>query len=118
MRDLRTRLAALAVIAGILAGIGGSVFAQGSHPRCVARQHDCERPARIVSCCCGDAGTSRDSGAPAQARVEIAPLTAATPTLPQLDALTSSEHPAAAVHTSPPGLALLDFPTLFATLLI
>lgn len=115
---LRIRIAALAIIAGLLTGASASALAGGRNAVCVAKQHDCGKTARITSCCCGDAGAQDDASTPAQSRVETTPAVVATAVLPLFVDIVPATHPAPAVHTSPPGMWLVDLPTLFATLLI
>jgi len=107
-----------ALIAGLLAGTGGSLFAQDRHPVCEAKQHDCGQPAKISSCCCGDVGTSPDAGTPAQSRTELSKDASATLALPQFIQLLPPAPLTLTARTSPPRLCLLDLPTLFASLLI
>jgi hypothetical protein len=116
--DLRTQLTALALIAGIVAAAGGSVFAFDPHALCAAKQHDCGAPAIASDCCCGDIGAPPDAGAPPQARVDVAAGVAATPVLPTCDHVVHGAVPRIAVQTSPPYRCLVDLTTLFATLLI
>jgi hypothetical protein len=115
---LRTKLAALALITGLLAAAGGSLFAQDTHPACAAKQHDCGKATRISECCCGDPGAARDAGAPARSRTELSRDTSVALTLPQFVRSVQPAPLSSAVQTSPPRLCLLDLPTLFATLLI
>ena len=118
MRNPAKRLSAVGLVVAMIATASGSLFAQSRHPVCEAKQHDCDQPAKISGCCCDDLGTSGDTGTPAQSRVDVVsgPITAPVP--PQFfpPALAAHEH--ITVHTSPPGLALLDRTTLFACLLI
>jgi hypothetical protein len=118
VRDLRKRVAAVALIAGILAATGALAFAGDRHPVCVVRQHDCGAPVRISSCCCGDQGTTRRDTTPAQPRIDIQADLSSSPTLEHVVAAIATPQRTPAVHTSPPGSCLLDLPTLFATLLI
>ncbi len=119
MTALRTKLAAITLIAGTLAVTGGSVFAQDRHPVCAAKQHDCGRTATISNCCCGDQGTAHDEATPALSRVEgKAAGQPATTALPHIVRVVSAPQRLSAVHTFPPWLCLLDLSTLFSSLLI
>jgi hypothetical protein len=94
------------------------MFARDRHPVCETRQHDCGKTAKISSCCCGDLGQFRDASVPAQARTELTKDVAVTLTLPSFVQPGARQPLLSAVQASPPRLALLDLPTLFATLLI
>ena len=107
---LRTKLAPFALIVGLLAGTAGPLFAQDRHPVCEAKEHDCGKPAKISSCCCGDLGQVRDASVPAQARTELTKDVAVTLTLPSFVQPVARQPLLSAVQASPP--------TLFATLLI
>jgi hypothetical protein len=103
----------------MVAMASASAFAQNRHPACEAKQHDCGQAAKISSCCCGDLGTPRDNGTPAQSRIDIASGVAAAPLPPQFEQPKPATDAALiAIQSSPPGLALLDLTTLFACLLI
>lgn len=118
MTRLRTTFAALSLVVAMTTASAGNVFATSRHPVCEAKQHECGQVAKISSCCCGDLGAPRDSGVPAQARIDVVGGTAdvaAPPHCAQV-ATISADHNS--IHTSPPGLYLVDIPTLFATLLI
>jgi len=115
---LRTKCSAVALIVGVLAATAGPVFGHDRHPVCETRQHDCGKTAKISSCCCGDLGQFRDASVPAQARTEPTKDVAVTLTLPSFVQPVARQPLLSAVQTSPPRLALLDLPTLFATLLI
>lgn len=114
---LRTKCSALALI-GLLAATAGPLFAQDRHPVCETKHHDCGTPAKISSCCCGDLGQFRDASVPAQARTELTKDVAVTLTLPPFVQPVARQVLLSAVQASPPRLALLDLPTLFASLLI
>jgi hypothetical protein len=94
-----------------------SAFAQGRHPACEAKQHDCAQTAKISSCCCGDLGTAKDVGTPAQTRADVGSGVATTP-LPRFEQPIAAADAAVVIHVSPLRLALLDLTTLFACLLI
>ena len=115
---LRTRCSALAVIVGLVAATAGPLFAQDRHPVCETRQHDCGKPTKISSCCCGDLGQFRDASVPAQPRTELTKDVAVTVILPSFVQPVARHALPSAAQTSPPRLALLDLPTLFASLLI
>lgn len=117
-RLLRTKCSALALLVGFLAATAGPLFAQDRHPACETKHHDCGNPARIASCCCGDLGQFRDASVPAQARTELTKDVAVTLTLPPFVQPVARQVLVSAVQASPPRLALLDLPTLFASLLI
>ena len=118
-RLLRTKCLALALIVGFLPATAGPMFAQDRHPVCETKHHDCGKPAKISSCCCGDLGQFRDASVPAQARTELTKDVAVTLTLPSfVQPVTRQPLLLSAVQASPLRLALLDLPTLFATLLI
>jgi len=93
------------------------VFAHDRHPVCETKQHDCGKTAKI-SCCCGDLGQLFDASVPAQARTELTKDLAVALTLPSFVQPVVRQPLLSAVQASPPRLALLDLPTLFATLLI
>lgn len=116
--DLRAKLAAVAVILGILAATGGAVFAQDRHPVCALKQHDCGTPATIAKCCCGDAAAPQDSGTPARTRVDARPDAAVALASVAAAHAAVIPHVSTAVDTSPPHWCLLDRPTLFGVLLI
>jgi hypothetical protein len=115
---LARRLSALALVIALVATTSGSTFAQGRHPACEAKQHDCRQTATISSCCCGDLGTPKDAGTPAQTRADVGSGLATTPLPPQFEQPIATADAAVAIPTSPPRLALLDLTTLFACLLI
>jgi len=115
---LRTKCSALALLVGLLAATAGPMFAQDRHPACQTKHHDCGNPARISSCCSGDLGQFRDASVPAPARTELTKDVTLTPTLPSFVQPVARPPLLSAVLASPPRLALLDLPTLFATLLI
>jgi hypothetical protein len=115
---LRRKIAALALVAGILAATGGSVFALDRHAACAAKQHDCGTSATISSCCCGDQGAVLNETTAAQPRVEIQAGLSAVPAFPHIIHVAPTPQALSAVQTSPPRLCLLDLPTLFATLLL
>jgi len=94
------------------------VFAQDRHPDCETTHHDCGELATISGCCCGDLGQFRDTSVPAQARTELTKDVAVTLPLPSFVQPLARPPLLSAVQASPPRLALLDLPTLFATLLI
>src|SRR5215468_3787759 len=103
----------------MIATTGASAFAQNRHPACEAKQHDCGQPAKILSCCCGDLGTPRDTGTPAQSPIDVATSAAAVQGPAEFEQPTAAADAAAiAIQPSPPRLALLDLTTLFACLLI
>jgi hypothetical protein len=114
---LPTRIAALFVVAGMIAGAGGSALASMAHPVCTAHDHDCGAPARLADPCCGDAGTPPDA-TPAQSRIEVTHGASAAVPLPVFACAIPPLAPARAVRTSPSRTCLLDLPTLFATLLL
>jgi hypothetical protein len=115
---LARRLSALTLVVALVATTSGSAFAQGRHPGCEAKQHDCGQTAKISSCCCGDPGTPKEAGTPAQTRADVSSGVATTPLPPQFEQPPAVADGAVAIHASPPRLALLDLPTLFACLLI
>lgn len=117
-RLLRTKCSALALLVVFLAAAAGPVFAQDRHPACETRHHDCGNPAKISSCCSRDLGQFRDASVPAQARTELTRDVAVTLTLPPFVQPVARQVLLSAVQASPPRLALLDLPTLFASLLI
>ena len=115
---LRTTCSALAVIVGLVVATAGPVFAQDRHPVCETRQHDCGKPTKISSCCCADLGQFRDASVPAQPRTELTKDVAVTVILPSFVQPVARHALPSAAQISPPRLALLDLPTLFASLLI
>jgi hypothetical protein len=120
MTPRRLKSAALSLATAIVVLSGGAVFAQGDHPYCSARQHACDKAARISACCCGDQDASWTDSAPVQSRVEARADTTTTPAAPPF-ARGRSITPvpiAPRISPSPPGWCLIDFPTLFASLLI
>src|SRR5262245_17550029 len=112
------KLLALGVIAAILSATTGAALAQNRHPVCETKQHDCGKAAKISSCCCGDVGTSRDSGAQPQSRHDGTNGNASGPVLPATEHALPDGRPTVAVQTSPPRQRPLDLWTLFSTLLI
>lgn len=118
MTGLAKRLSALVLALAMVATTSGTAFAQNRHTVCDARQHDCGQPAKISSCCCGDLGTPRDTGTPAQSRVDVVSDLSAAPVPAPFAPPVLSAHDNIAVQSSPPRLALLDLTTLFACLLI
>jgi len=118
MTRLRRELAALSIVTAMIAATGGPLFAQASHPVCVAQQHDCGKTAKISKCCCGDQAPSRNDSAPVQSRVEVCADLSATPALPHTVRIAPASQALGPVQTSPPRLCLLDLPTLFVTFLI
>jgi len=115
---LAKRLSALGLVVAMIATASGLAFAQNHHPVCEATQHDCGQPAKISSCCCGDLGALRDTGTPAQSRVDVVSgISAAPVTAPFVPSVLPARSDIA-VQASPPRVALLDLTTLFACLLI
>jgi hypothetical protein len=114
------QLAAFSLVAAIFALTGGAVFAQGVHPYCAAHQHDCGKTVRLSNCCGGDQDASWTDSAPVQSRVEVHADMTISSALPALVHALATAPAAIApkITSSPPGLCLLDLPTLFATLLI
>jgi hypothetical protein len=102
----------------MLAAAGGGVFAQAAHTVCVARQHECAKTAKIVSCCCGEQGGSRDDSTPGQSRVEVRADMTTGSVLPNVLHGVSTVPSFASVDTSPPRFCPLDLPTLFSIFLI
>jgi hypothetical protein len=115
---LRTKLAALSLVAAIAGMTGGAVFAQAIHAVCDAKQHDCGKTAKISKCCCGDQDAAQADAAPVQSRVEVRADLLATPALPNGVHTAPAPRVLSPVRTSPPRRCLLDLPTLFATFLI
>jgi len=114
---LRTKVSAFALVASMLVAVSGSVFAQASHPVCVAKQHECGKTATISTCCCDAQDAAGPDSTPVPSRVEVSGDMTAAPTLPAVDSGLSASLQVA-VQTSPPRLCLLDLPTLFVTFLI
>jgi hypothetical protein len=112
------RLSALALVVALVATTSGAAFAQGRHPACEAKQHECGQTAKISSCCCGDLGTPKDASTPAQTRADVSSGVATTPLPPPFEQPIAAPDAAVAIHASPHRLALLDLTTLFACLLI
>jgi hypothetical protein len=115
---LRTKVSAFALVASMLVAVGGSVFAQASHPVCVAKQHECGKTATISTCCCDAQDAAGPDSTPVPSRVDVSGDMTAAPTLPTVDSGLSAPLQVVAVQTSPPRLCLLDLPTLFVTFLI
>jgi hypothetical protein len=115
---LASRLSGLALVVVLVATTSGSTLAQNRHPACEAKQHDCGQGAKISSCCCGDLGTQGDVGTPASSRANVASGVATAPVPPHFEQPVAPADAAVAIHASPPRLALVDFTTLFACLLI
>ena len=115
---LAKRVSALGLVVAILATASGSLFASVRHQVCEGEQHDCEQPATISSCCCGDLGAPGNTGTPPQTRVEVVSgLSVATAPSP-LEPPVCAGHDDVALHATSPRLVLLDLTTLFACLLI
>jgi hypothetical protein len=115
---LAKQLSSLVLVLAMVATASGTAFARNRHPVCEAQQHDCGQPAKISSCCCGDVGTPRDPGIPAQPRTDVASAPSTAPVPPQFESAVLAAHAEIATQTWPPRLALLDLTTLFACLLI
>ena len=97
---------------------GAPVLAAQEHPVCAARQHDCGKTARLTKCCCGDQGDPAGSGGPTESRVQLTvQLAPMVGTPAEVLAVRPAVIPVRA-NTSPPRAAILDLPTLLATLLI
>ena len=110
---LAKRLSALVLVLAMEATTSGTAFAQNRHPVCEAKQHDCGQPANIPSCCCGDLGTLRDAGTPAQSRTDVASGLSMTPVPPPFESPVLAAHAEIVTQaSSPPWLALLDLTTL------
>ncbi len=60
---LRTRLAALALIAAVLTATAAPLIAAQAHIVCAGQHHGCGRPATLVKCCCGgqDGASTRNT---------------------------------------------------------
>jgi hypothetical protein len=117
VKSVRSKLSAIALVGALISAIGGSVFAGQVHPVCVTKHHDCDTATTMASCCCGDQGASNPSG-PTESRVQVgADLSAVSEA--SATALVHDMHRAMVQpHTSPPRDGPLDFPILFASLLI
>jgi hypothetical protein len=102
----------------MVATASGSAFARNRRLACEAKEHGCGQQARISSCCCGDVGTPRDAGTPAQSRTDVPGVAATAPLPPQFGQPAAATDAAIAIHALPLRLALLDLTTLFACLLI
>jgi hypothetical protein len=109
---LAKRLSALVLVLAMEATTSGTAFAQNRHPVCEAKQHDCGQPAKISSCCCGDLGTPRDAGTPAQSRTDVASGLSITPVPPPFESPVLAAHAEIVTQALPPRLALLDLTTL------
>jgi hypothetical protein len=118
VNSLRASLSSIAVVASLLATIGGPLLAQATHPVCTAKHHECDKTATVSDCCCGDQGSPLADSTPAQSRVEVRGDLSPMLALPSFVHTAPAPQPLSPVQTSPPRLCLLDLPTLFATLLI
>lgn len=95
------------------------VEANGRHPVCAARQHDCGGTARIARCCCGGNSQSTNPPAPVQTQVQVGPdVSVAVVALPPAPLPAADSLCTAGIDQSPPHRATIDIPTLFASLLI
>jgi hypothetical protein len=111
-------LSAIVLVAAVITSAGSAVLAAHVHPACAAHQHECGKSATIAKCCCGDQDAARTDSTPVQPRVEVRTDICATPALPHVVQIALAPLALSCVHTSPPNLCLIDFPTLFGTFLI
>jgi hypothetical protein len=118
VKSVRTTLSAIALLVAVIGTTTAPAFAGLAHPICAAKQHDCGKTPSIKSCCCGHAQTSPASSTPVQSRVEMRSDLTLMPAATSAVQVATTPHAPLAVHTSPPHRALLDLPTLFATLLL
>jgi hypothetical protein len=118
VNGVRIRLSALVVVVSFIATISAPTFAESQHLFCAAKQHDCGKVARISNCCCGGASDSAKPNGPVEARVQLTVSLAPVSVLPLGAISAPADNSIVRVHLSAPRSAPVDFPTLFATLLI
>ena len=118
VKSVRGALPALALAIAIVGTATIPAFAAAAHPVCVAKQHDCGKTPSIGQCCCGDASDGSDQSAPvpgkASVHVNFAPVAAVFTPAGALN----PDGLLVTAQASPPRAAPVDFPTLFASLLI
>ena len=118
VKPVRSGLSAVALIIAILGTATIPAFAAAAHPVCLAKQHDCGKTPSIRRCCCGDQSDGSDQSIPVPGKTSVhvtfVPVAAVfTPTgAPNPDGILVR------AQASPPRAAPVDFPTLFASLLI
>jgi len=114
----RAKWSAVVLMVTAISVIAAPAFAAQGHPDCAAKQHDCGKASRIVSCCCDGRGESSTPSGPVELRAHVTPNLTVTPAViatsdcPRLPAATTE------IRTSPPRTAPPDLPTLFASLLL
>jgi hypothetical protein len=115
---LRTKLAALALLAAVSTATAAPAFAPRAHAMCAAKSHGCGRAAALATCCCAARRQPLAPSGPAESLIQLvvdaAPAVAPTPAILALPSPTRIDH----VRMAPPGAAPLDRLALFSTLLI
>lgn len=118
VKSVRCGLPVLAMIIAIIGTATLPAFAAAVHPVCAAKQHDCGKTPSISQCCCGDQSNGSDQSAPIPGKasvnvtfIPVAPIFAAA-AAPNPEGILIRE------RASSPRAAPVDFPTLFASLLL
>ena len=118
VKSVRHALPALALAIAIIGTATIPAFAAAAHPVCVAKQHDCGKTPSIRPCCCGDQsnGSDQSGPVPGKASVDVSLVPVAVVFTPAFAA--NPGDILVRAQASPPRAAPVDFPTLFASLLI
>jgi hypothetical protein len=95
-----------------------SAFAMATHPVCTVHHDHCSKSATIKSCCEGDQSAAQDQTGPLTAKVTISAPSLAVAVLFPIVSAPDLTHALVRAQASPPRAAPVDFPTLFASLLI
>jgi hypothetical protein len=112
----RAKLCAFVLVAVVIGLAGTPLFAGQKH--CDTKPHDCGKVTRIAACCCGDHGDASSQGGPVEPGVRLNPGLHVVPALFSSIGFSLQDRTIARPDTSPPRSSPLDFPTLFASLLI
>jgi hypothetical protein len=118
VRFLRTLRSAACVIIALIGLTHVSAFAAAVHPVCTVHHEHCSKSATIKSCCDGDQSAAQDQTGPLTAKVSISAPSLAVAVLFPIVSAPDLTHALVRAQASPPRAAPVDFPTLFASLLI
>ena len=116
VKSVRLGLPALALVVAITGTATIPAFAATAHPACIAKQHDCRKMPSLRQCCGGDQSNDSDQSTPASGKAAVG-----VTFVPIAAAFMPAANPGGILlraKASPPRAAPVDFPTLFASLLI
>jgi len=112
--SLRSVLIAIVTISAISL----PVATQAAQGACAPKQHACGNVGSIAPCCCADRSDSSNPGGPIASRVQLTDDPAPIPVAFAGASVVDTSHDGVAVQLSPPRVCPVDFPTLYACLLI